>query len=695
MITLNILKTILCVVGIFFVSYGKGFSGYNTAMEVSKSLFLSSPNAEEVALHKSQLNRFINSSNFQNLSNVEKRKVRYIQKHSDKYLNISKYLDECEERLEYSDRRSLISQMRAGLSSVNPCDEIAGGLLSGYPGQNIEDIVNEVSKTGFQNEMYLKSLENTGRAIIKYQYQFGLTSQLSPAEITRMGNKLCGNKCSEKRKKDLIRYLQKVNSQTKTALQQGFLTQYSAQSAVDKLNERTQSLEQALENIGLEKKKKNPSQEKVSELYDLYSQKYIAFASDTLGSLLLTDVMKKETGTLINLEDVKTVSQKRGSSRGISRPRHRNLVDDYTCRNSRGHSRTVQSRLNVNLENCTKKESTEDKLKQAVEEAIARAYSFNTDFQEDNDIQEMIKKNPIAAGQSLIKYPNMAQHVCDEVIDITQTDERNEKIFNYAETTLNTLDKVSLALMVTGVGAIGGSALRGISGTARAGSLLLKASVLGGISSSAIRAVSGGAGVLVFNEQRQELINSRMAEAQTSEDIAQIRDIEEKLGKSSAQLIDAGMDFLLFGVLSKVRKTGKLAQLGGKPSTLQNKLDADKKVIRLNKYLTDPRNKRVRDRLSGLSNEFGKKKMDAFVVAVSQMNPQLQTQLLSKLSRTDVSNSSVRKLVNELEGSVNQCIDRYVFSGVVSTAGDLSYNRECSLVSVQQVANEFLESSVS
>ena len=649
------LKISLLICSVSFTFYGKGFSGYASAMEASQNLFLSAPSIEQVTQHKSQLDRFINSSVFQGLSDTEKRKIRYIKRHTDKYLDISRYLAECEQRLEQPDQRSLISQIQAGLSSVSPCDELAEGLLSEYQEENINVLIDEVSKASFRNRMHLESLKNTGRAILKYQYQFGLTSQLSNAEITQLAEKLCGRQCNEERKQGLVQYLKKTDSQVKTALQQGSLTQYSAQSAVNQINERSQSLEQALENIALEKKKRDPSQETIQELYDVYSQKYVTFASDTLGSLLLTDTIKQETGTLINLEDIQTVSQRRGAGRGITRPRHRPVVDAYKCRSGRSGFRTVRDEPGSNLQNCTKEKSAEETLVQAVEEAIMRAHTFNQDLQEEDDIQEMIKKNPVAAGQSLIKHPHTVEYVCDEVINIVQTDARNEKLFNYAEMALNALDTASIGLLATGIGAVAGGAVKGVSGAARAGSLLLKASVLGGMGASAVRAAAGGAGVLAFDEQRQEIINSRIAAARTSEDIARIRDIEERLGKSRSHLIDAGLDVLPFGVLNKLRKTGGLAQLGGKTPTLQNKLQAEENIIQLNEYLTDPANRAVIDNLSALSREFGQDKLETLLAGLSQMSPAIRTQILNKLSRTDMSDSSVRELISELEGVVNQC----------------------------------------
>ena len=651
----NSLKIILFFLSVPFISYGKGFSGYASAMEASQNLFSSAPAIEQIVQHKSQLEQFINSPAFQKLSSTEKKKIRYIRNHADKYLDISKYLDECEKRLEQPDQRNLINQIQAGLSSVSPCDELAEGLFSEYQEQHINVLVDEVSKASFQNRMRLESLKNTGKAILKYQYQFGLTAQLSSAEINRLAEKLCGSQCNEKRKKGLAQYLKKADSQIKTALQQGFLTQYSVNSAVDKINERSQSLEKALGDISLEKKKKDPSQEKVQELYDVYSQKYIALASDTLGSLLLTDTMRKETGTLINLEDIKRLSVKGRIS--VNRPSHRPIANSYSCPDSRNRRRAVRVNSGQTASsNCTLSKSVEDKLKTAVEEAIARAHSFNQDIQEENDIQEMIKKNPIAAGQSLIKHPDMVRYVCDEVINIVQTDARNEKLFNYAEVALNTLDVASVGLLATGVGAVAGGAVKGISSTARAGSLLLKASVLGGMGASAIRAVAGGAGVLAFNEQRQELINSRIAEARTGEDIARIRDIEERLGKSRSQLIDAGLDFIPFGILNKLRKAGGLAQLGGKPPTLQNQLQAEENVIQLNDYLTDPANKIVMNKLSALSKELKPEEIEALLAGVSQMDPTTRAKVLAKLSQADTSDNSIRRLIDELEGAVNQCV---------------------------------------
>ena len=651
----NSLKISLLIISVSFAFYGKGFSGYASAMVASQNLFLSTPAKEKVIQHQSQLKGFINSSAFQSLSHTEKRNIRYIHDHTSKYLNILKYLDECESQLEQPDQRSLISQIKVGLFSVNPCDGVAEGLLSESQENNINVLIDEVSKIRFQNSIHLESLKNTGKVILKYQYQFGLSSQLSNTEITRLAEKLCGRKCNEKRKQDLIQYLKKADSQIRTALQQGLLISYSTKNAVDHINERSQSLEQALENIALEKKKEDPSQEKIQELYDVYSQKYIAFASDTLGSLLLTDTIKKEMGTLVNLEEIQTVSHQRRSAR-IIRPRHKKIVDHYQCRGERGGFQIVRVEPGRNLQNCTKKQLAEEKLTQAVEEAIQRAYTFNQNILEENNIQEMIKKNPIATGQSLMKHPRMVQYVCDEVIQVVQTDIRNEKLFNYADTALNALDVASIGLLATGVGAVAGGTVRGISGATRAGSLLLKASVLGGMGASAIRATTGGVGVLVFDEQRQMLINSRMAEARTSEDIAQIRDIEERLGKSRSHLIDAGLDVLPFGILNKLRTTGGLAQLGGKSPTLKNQLQAEENVIQLNDYLTAPANKDVIDHLSRLSTAFGKDKLETLLAGVSQMSPEIQRQILTKLSKTDVSDSSVRNLINELEGAVNQCV---------------------------------------
>ena len=614
---------------VLFSPFAYGFEGYALAVRAGQNLFLSGPNITQVENYKTRLDQFINSSSFQNLTGSQKQKIRHYSNHAEKFIHISKYLDECEQRLEHPDRRKLISQVKAGVLSVNPCDRIQS-LLTDSQIENLENLSLTAKKTLFSQRIKINSLQNTGRAVLKYKYQLGAAGELSENDIEKLTEELCSNTCSDKRKNNLKIYLKNWSEKTKQAVRNGALTKYSARSGIEEINKRSQSLEQALREIDEEKKKRNFSQREVERRYNLYTKKYFSFAGDILGALMLTDSMKEEIGSLINVEDIRRVTMDRGRTGRyrIQRPLHKPIVS-----------------------------SAESKFHTAVEEAVLKAKNFNQKVQNETNLQDLIKANPIAAGQGLVRSPDMVQYVCDEIINIAQTDDRNETIFNYAETALNILDTASLGLMVTGVGAIIGGTARAGTAAARAGAGVLRGAVVSGISASAVRAVVGGAGAFSLNEQRQELINSRIAEAKTSEDIERIQEIERKLSASRSHLIDAGLDFLPFGALNKLRKSGRLAQLNGKTPSLHNSLSADEKIIKLNEYLIQPRNKPVLDQLSAMSknSSYGPARVESLLTAVSQMDPQVQQRLLESLGKADISSAEVRKLTDDLETSLSQC----------------------------------------
>ena len=647
---------------------GGAFEGFETAVQAAKNLFLSSmeegqPPIQQIKDYKQSLIEFTESPVFQNLNDDQKKKIHSLIRYSKRYLDISNYLDECEKRLEHPDKRNLIGQMRKGLSLDGPlCGDLAVELFSTAQRQSIEDILEPAEEAAFTEDLKFNSIKNAGLAILKYKLQLGLSDHLKPSELNKLAHELCGRWCGRERKESLKEFLTQSEQKIRQDIENGVLTKYSAQSGAQELNKRITNLENTLERIDFEMRTITENKESMNQIYDLYFEQYTASTGSILGVLLLTKVIRKESGSLINLTDIesqvfkeKTLQNGQTIYEG-SRPRHLPLADSYSCR-KKGKSKPqiVSAEEAGGLTNCVLSQAAEDKFTLAVEEAVKRAKKFSKKIRKNNNLKKLIKKSPVAAGQSLMKYPGAAVKVCDAVISIVKNQQRNNQISNHADTAVSYLKDGAVGVVAAGVEPASRYASKAVK---TAGSYFLSASVLGGVGLGVVKAAMGAGKSAVFIRQKQEIINSRIALATTNSDVERIRNIENELTLSRARLMDAGMGMVPFGALNKIRKVRGWARMRGQASTLKNQLESEEYLVQLHKELLEPQNQEIRDNLSELSKDSKAHAQRAgiLMIGLSQMEPEIKTQVLNRLNSTEnLRHDSIQVLVDDLEEIMNQC----------------------------------------
>ena len=665
------LKVVFLFLTLTLLSKGTAFGGFETAAVSAKELFLSGNNGgdihnDQVKDYKQRLIQFSNSPAFQNLSDGQKNQIHSLVQHSRTYLNISNYLDECEKRLKHPDKRNLIGQIRKSLAHPPLCDDSALGLLSFAERQSIEDILTPAEETAFMEDLKFNSIKNAGLSILKYNLQLGLSDRLDSSQLDKLANELCGRWCGRERKKQLKEFLSAQEKQIREGIENGSLTKYTSSKGAEELNKRIANLETTLDEIDFEMRTFTESEESINPIYDLYFEQYKSSAGDIAGVLMLTDIIRKESGSLINLNDIKNqVFKEKKLQNGTtiyegSRPRHRPLSDSYSCPGRKGgQPKIVTAKEAAGLDNCTLFQSAEDKFTLAVREAVKRAKKFSKKIRKRNNLKKLIKKSPVAAGQSLIKYPGAAEKVCDTIIHLSNTGKKNEQISNYADKTIEHLKDGAIGLAAEGIESrrhptakYAGQAVK------TAGSYFLSASVLGGVGLGVVKAAVGAGRSAVFTRQKQEMINSRIASATTKSDIERIRAIESDLALSKARLMDAGMGMAPFGALNKLRKVRGWARMRGQKPTLSNQLFSEENLINLHKELLEPQNSEARNKLSEFSKTSKNHAEQAgiLMIGLSQMEPELKNQVLNRLNNMEsIATQPIEELVDDLEEIMSQC----------------------------------------
>lgn len=556
-----------------------------------------------------------------------------IEKAANKLLRTGKLISKLAPCLDgKTDSRNMLSQLTQGAFNYDcECEnpEVLGEELK----QNISDIQavsKEAQKEIFIGEARVESVATAMKAFSKYDLVFGDGIK----SLDSYMKDLCGA-CSEGDKNKVKALVAEHLKDLRARKKEGLKT-YTQEEVYAEMQKRVKSLNQSMDEVH---KLSNPTREQrikmgsaafkkqADEQYEFYKQKYIQMTTDDLGSLFLTEEAQSFMKGLRSKDELS--STVRGKGKAYS---PHSAPEPYCMDQIKGTAK------------CNKRKK--DAFKKLIEQAKKRvkAHLNSTIDEENQNIKKMLKLNPLAVGRALMKYPEMFSEVCDEVGNIATEDEktkRKEEIINGA---LNTISIVSMAF--------GGAGLL-VKGATTGGKMLLSKvaanSVKIGVTSSLGNLGVGLKRQSQYQEEYNDVMNARYAEAVTPSEYERAMEYEEAYEKAKSQALMSGLELVPFGIIHKVRKL----RLAKNAKRLAGGLD-HKNIAKTLENVTPSEAKFLKNLES--SGKATADQVESLLVSISNLPLQKQRDALYKLKWLEQDPKQLKSFFEEVQRTVNQCI---------------------------------------
>jgi hypothetical protein len=412
------------------------------------------------------LTYFNNPKNKKFLNTVNGQKLITNQKLLLNYLALKDHLEKCvksnDDKRKLKDRilSTTLQELKTNNSLVKPCIPKANSI------KNFQDFNNQVmgivklqSTPDFIENLSEKLLLNSMKSLIGLKYKldpnFMKQNVLTENEMNQILSEICFKNSCSKLSKDFKKNMQKEASDFVKNLPLNE-NRFDNETAAKSMNASLDKINQALSKIKLENNKgiffdsavlNNPESKKQ---FDEYILTYMTEASKDVGPLLLTKTMREKAGEIKSYHDDETVKDKKTNTFKFEIHKHISSSDI-----SNSYKEAYQKILESSR-------STEKVIaKEALRKNSKRNYS---DIYRKDDINQLVKINPVAAGQILVHNPEYAGMVCDSINAISKMDKDGEELDNYFMVGSAILGG---ALLLTGVGTMAGAYL--LSGSVTAG----------------------------------------------------------------------------------------------------------------------------------------------------------------------------------------------------------------------------------
>lgn len=353
---------------------------------------------------------------------------------------------------------------------------------------NVMKAMTKMVKPDFQNLLSLKVMTNTAKSLLNFRYKFNTDFKGSDSDLDQVVNDVCVRKSQtpkaqlvmtdicekmdpgfrDELKKELTASMKNLAPTSKISPARALAT---INSSINRLNATLDKIE-VKKDVGYIYDSANLADHKSREDFDTYVNQYSQEVSTNAGTLLLTSTMKDKAGTIKSFNDADT--KKNIKTTQFEFVKHNNVtMADITASIKEAETKMLNA--------------ARDTLTIAHQATMKK----NTIRADEDDIAELVKINPFAAGQILIKNPEYAGLMCESINKINESDVRSEDIDKYF---LYGSAIVGGALVLTGVGAVAGaymitgSVTAGLAAGTAAGSILGYSALAG----SAVEMVSLG-----------------------------------------------------------------------------------------------------------------------------------------------------------------------------------------------------------
>jgi hypothetical protein len=527
------------------------------------------------------------------------------------------------------------------------------------------------NKRNFQDQLFAQSMENAIATYIDHKYKYEkdfLKDGTSSNEKSYLVNNFCKKEnCDTKTRKFINETIDKKIKEIISKKPK----RYTPESATQEINESIERLNQKLEVAGQSIKTEGgyiklgfwdssdaSFDSNAKSSFNDYVQTYLSEASSGPSTLLFTDILKERSGGLRQMEDdaLNEETVYLGDTK-YSFKKHKKVTPaDITKAKNEVNNKIIEQtekllEMNKNKVAQEKEWLTKNKAK---EDTLFGNDADDIEEKRNSDLRKLMKSNPAAVGQLLIKNPALSKVACEVINDIEDEDESDEawdKAFMWGGMI------VGGALLLTGVGAAAGATL--IAGTVTAGTLAA-VSTAAFASGTALGLVEGGYWSKRTHDHYQAMNEYDRAFLAGSGDTQNIVDVRQTLSKYKEARFDAllslGFSAVDLGAMKSVGKIGSVTSKGLNKTLTPKQMDA---VTYFYKRISS--DSALMGKLVRASKEMGESagaKIDDFIQSLALVGEKSKNMILDYLSNSSLTPNKIKNIIDDAIEAGKSCTKR-------------------------------------
>jgi hypothetical protein len=515
---------------------------------------------------------------------------------------------------------------------------------------NVMKAMKKMVKPNFQNILSQKVMTNTAKSLLgfrqKFKPDFMNLGNLSSSELNGLINDVCIRKSQTP--KAIMVYTdvcQKMNPDFKDELKkelinfsknQNLTDKVSPNSAVKSLNASIDRLNKTLKNVKVKKDvgyiydSANLSDENTKNSFNTYVNQYTQEVSQGAGALFLTSTIKERSGSIKRFDTDETSKDKKTSKFQFTPYKKINLDD-----------------VNKSIKEAEGKilNQARDTLKMANQATIRK----DTIRSDDDDIANLVRINPFAAGQVLLHRPEYAGLMCDSINKINKDDVDDEDLDRYF---LIGSAVIGGALVLTGVGAVAGAYLVTGSLTAGVAAGTVGGSILGysALAGSAFELVSLGYNSKRSMDHYKEMDQLESAYLTKNSDAQALTEAKNALVDFKEARLKAGLAFASLGLnLVNVGRVFNIFKMGNSSVT---ELNAATKILKSisNTQVVG----RLKEIVRAIGNS-GSEKLDIFFLRLAQTGEKGRIKFLELLKDKKLTPDKYKEIIESSLLAAKSC----------------------------------------
>lgn len=562
------------------------------------------------------------------------------------YLAIKDHFEKCvkdkEAKRKLQDR--ILQSSFQGMSNLDasPCLPPNVTAAKSYEefNNNVMKAMKKMIKPDFQNLLSKKIMTNTAKSLLGFRQKFRLdfmnSGSLSSGELEGLVNDVCIRKSQTPKavmvytdvcqkmdpefktelKKELVNFSKNQKTSDKVTPEKAVV---SLNASIDRLNETLTKVE-VKKDVGYIYDSANLTDENSKKEFNNYINQYTQEVSKDAGALLLTKTMKDQSGSIKRFDSDETSKDKKTAKFQFT-PYKKIKIDDVTKSIKEAEGKMMdQARDTLTIAN----------------KATLRKDTLRSD---DDDISNLVRINPFAAGQVLIHQPQYAGLMCDSINKINKDDVDDADFDKYF---LIGSAVIGGALVLTGVGALAGAYL--VTGSLTAG---IAAGTVGG-SILGYSALAGSAVELVgfgYNSKRsmdhykemEQLESAYLTKNSDAKALTEAKsalvDFKEARLMAGLSLASMGLNLVNVGSVFNIFKSGKATT---------SELNAATKIL---KYVSDTQVAARLKEIVKVIGVHGAEKLDLFLLRLAQAGEKGRIKFLELLKDGKITSEKYKDII--------------------------------------------------
>lgn len=568
------------------------------------------------------------------------------------YLAVKEHLEKCQTSKENKrdlKNRILSSTLQSAMKneSISSCFQPNNEYKSFVDFNNsVIKVMKVVSKADVLMNLNQKILINSAKSLIGMEYKFNPTfmkkGYLTNGEMNKIKNNICtGNTCKNL-SSDFLNNLQSevVNYANSLPKKE---KRFSSKTATIALNQSIQRINQSLDNIKVKTDRgyiydsANLEDPKTKQEFDSYVYNYMNEVSKDAGPLLLTKTMREKAGQIRNFNSDSTKKDKRTNSFKFEK-----------------HHFVTENDINKSIKEANDK--INDQIKATQKIIFSESYRKNLNQEMANQVRqenlnEMVKLNPLAAGQMLINHPEYTGIICDSIKNIEANDKDDEDFDKYF---MIGGAIIGGALLLTGVGtAVGaymltGSLTAGVAAGTVGGSIV-SATMLAGAATETVSAAYFGKRSLEAYQEESRIESAILSNNTDQYSILEKRDayLEFKEARNRALISIASLGFTTIRI-DRFFELSRFAQ-----GTL--KLNEMKAATKILNYLKEEKYaKKILEGAKLLGGK-GSDMLDEFLLRLATVSEKVRINTLELMKDSTITPQKIKEIISESLEMAKKC----------------------------------------